>query len=235
MAQFKTLASHLEATADQFEREQSAYFRTALGDGPVGEEILGAVVQMTRGLLKSGTGMIRAPLSGFPETLLGQFLTKQGPPGRLDAQVELEIARSFALHTDEMAQRCLDVARLALETLPGEAVLRFLSRLGRCYIAGFFPEAVVMCRAVLENAVEEKFARTREPLPVPSSGKSTMRAKLNRAKELGWLTRRQTGDAMSIWERGSKTVHKDPQVTKAVLDTIQVTMTLLGALHSDVE
>ena len=235
MAQYRSLASHLALTADDFERQQTAHFRTAVGDGAVGEEVLAAVLSMTRGLLDSGTTMVRAPLTGFPDTLLEQFLAKDGFPGRLDGQVELEIARSFALHTDEMAERCLEIARLALKISPGEAVLRFLTRLGRCYIAGFFPESVVMCRAVLENGLLDKFVREQKPLPVPAPGRSEVRARLNRAEEHGWLTRKQRDDAMSIWERGSTTVHKDPHVTKAAFDTIQTTMLLLASLYGDVK
>jgi hypothetical protein len=197
----------------------------------VGEELHAAVVAMTRAVFHSGSGLLTVPLEGFPATLTKQFLAMKGPPGKLGAQVELEIARAFALHTDKMAERCLELARMALEISPGETVLRFLNRLGRCYIAGFFPESVVMCRAVLENAVLERFEREGKPLPVPAPGKSEMRARLARAEDHGWLTRKQRTEAWSIWERESKAAHHDPAVTTAVLDNIRTTVELLAILY----
>jgi hypothetical protein len=231
MDRVTSLASQLEATTNEFGKRQSEHFRTALGDGAVGEQAVAAVLEMARGLLSAGSTMVRVPLDSFAESLTRQILERPSSPGRLSAQVELEIARIFVVHTDEMAERCLELARIALQISPGEPVLQFLNRLGRCYIAGFFPESVVMCRAVLENAVVEKFARERKPLPIPGPGKSEMRARLNRAEEHGWLTRKQRDDAWAIWERGSKAAHRDPHVTKAVLDTIKTTVTLLGLLY----
>lgn len=59
-----------------------------------------------------------------------------------------------------------------------------------------------------------------------------MRARLGRAEDHQWITRKQSNDAMSIWERGSKAAHRDPYVTRAVLDTIRTTMELMRILYS---
>jgi hypothetical protein len=229
------LAPRLQAAAARFEKSQIKHFRTALGDDPtVGNQVLTAVLAMTRGLLQAGGMMVETPvLNELAVKFARGLLAKEVSPGRLQAHVELEIARVFTLRTDEMAERCLELARMALRIAPGEAVLRFLERLGRCYIAGFFPESVVMCRAVLENAVLERFSRERKPLPSPAQGRSEMRARLHRAEELGWLTRRQRDEAWSVWERGSKAAHRDPNVTKEVLQTIKITVGLLEVLYDD--
>ena len=226
-----SLASHLSTSARQFEKRQLAHFKKAF-EGPASDDIVRAILGMTRALFDSGSGMVKPRASGLPSSLAATFLENPGKPGRLHAQIELEIARSLALSTDEMAQRCLELARLALTHPPADAVSRYLQRLGRCYIAGFFPETVIICRAILENAVLDKFEREGKPLPIPPSGRSDMRARLSRAEDHQWITRKQSNDAWSIWERGSKAAHRDPNLTTAVLETVETTMDLVGVLYA---
>jgi hypothetical protein len=221
----------MTSSAKLFERKQLTHFRDALGPHAA-DEVLDIVLTMTRSLLDSGSGLVKIPAAGVAGILATALMERRAKPRRLHAQIELAIARSFAFSTDEMADRCLDLARIALPNPPGDAVARFLQRLGRCYIAGFYPEAVIVCRAVLENAVVEKFQREKKPLPVPQAGKSEMRARLARAEDHRWLTRTQVNDAWSIWDRGSKAAHRDPHVTSAVLETVRTTMELLRVLYT---
>jgi hypothetical protein len=176
--------------------------------------------------------MVRVRGAGISATLADQLLATPGPPRRLHAHVELEIARSFTLATDEMAKRCLELARIALPHPPGDAVNRFLQRLGRCYIVGFFPECVIICRAVLEKALLEKFERERKRLPPVPPGRSEMVARLSKAVDLGWFSRQQLSDGRTINERGNKAVHEGPHMVADAFDTIQLTLGLLRALYA---
>src|SRR5574341_2136972 len=133
-------------------------------------------------------------------------------------KVQIDMAWEFANHTDAIAKRCLEVTDEVVKEQPGEAVLRFLRRLTRCYVAGFYPETIILCRAVLENAVLEKYERERKPLPVARPGQSEMGARLARAEDDGWISRKHRTDAWTVWTRGNTAVHKDPTVTSAAMD-----------------
>jgi hypothetical protein len=109
--------------------------------------------------------------------------------------------------------------------------MRFLRRLSRCYIAGFLPECVMLCRGVVENALVEKFNRKNIPLPATSQGQSSMRSRIEAARRFNWLSDRASEHAWLIWKRGSKAAHEDPEATQNVLETIQFSMEILSELY----
>lgn len=135
-------------------------------------------------------------------------------------RIQISVAEEYCTDTDKMAERCLALAEAVLASQPNEAVTRYLRRLSRCYIVGLLPECVMLCRAVLENAVAEVFDRHQEPFPVDDRGRPTMEARLERARKLGWLSDRTKRFAQDVWARGNKAVQSDPQATQDVLATI---------------
>ena len=130
-----------------------------------------------------------------------------------------------------MARRCLEINSLVIKESPGEPVLKFIRRLTRCYIAGFDPETVILCRAVLESAVRDRYSREEKAFPQAAPGKSQMLARLRKAEDWGWISRRSFNAARDVWERGNKAVHEDPTATSAVLETVQATMAVLEDLY----
>jgi hypothetical protein len=237
-----SLASHLIAATKQFRKRRLTHIRESFSHEEA-DTAIRMVERMARDLFDAGHAVVREPRTraaviskeNIEEQMAGllaeRLLKPTRKPGRLRGWLELAIAQSFSLHTDEMSERCLALARIALPQRPGPAVNRYLQRLGRCYVAGFDPETVIVCRAVLENAVNDKFHREHKPVPIPSAGRSEMRAKLIKAEDLGWLTRREHEDAWAVWDRGSTAAHRDPQVTTAVLETIETTIRLLNTLY----
>ncbi len=227
---YQSLASHLRVIVDGIASQQARHFHTLLGPKI---DVLGATRAASRAVLDGGTDLVSQPLEDFPDLVRRAILDDGRPRSRLDVQVELEIAKRFAVRTDEMADRCLALARLALRVSPGERSLRFLSRVGRSYVLGLFPESIVMCRASLEQAIREKYRQSGKALPAVASGKSEMRALLERAEAHGWLDRPQRSEAWDVWQRGSKTAHEDPSVTTDALGTITSTLHILGVLYGD--
>lgn len=148
-------------------------------------------------------------------------------------KIEIEIAHELTGEMYEMAGRCFDLAKLVLHTRPNATVMRFLQRLARCYVAGFLPECVMLCRAVMENAVTEAFSRKSLPLPQDEDGRSTMRQKLDAAVKFKLLTTGRRKDAELVWTRGNKAVHHDPLATKDVYGTIEITFGILQELYGD--
>jgi hypothetical protein len=177
-------------------------------------------------------------------SVIKEVLTVQPEPGGFSSLVpedlkksvleELEIGSAYAA-TDDLegqADRCLDLCELALRSQPNEAVSRYLRRLGRCYVAGFFPECVILCRAAIENGIKHAFDRKHVPLPANDSGASAMRTRLNAAAMFGWMSSRAKQYAETVWYRGSKAVHEDPSATADALETIAMTMAVLNELYS---
>jgi hypothetical protein len=157
---------------------------------------------------------------------------KQGFKAHLAQSVEICIADDAIARLEASAQRCLELANLILSREPSEPVRRYLARLGRCYIAGFLPECVILCRAVLENAVVDVFARHNIPLPATDEGKSSMKSRLNSAQVLGWLSESGRRNAETIWQRGNVAVHHDPEATSDVLGTLSLTFGVLEELYA---
>jgi hypothetical protein len=227
MYRYRSLASQLKVTVDGVAAQQARHFRG------INKDIPAAIRAAIKAVMSSGTDLVSVRLENIPEVFRTGILDENRSRGRFDVQLEIEIVRDFTLRTDHMALRCLDLARLSLNVSPGEQARRFLSRVGRSYVLGLFPESVIMCRAALEQSVHERFQRSGKPFPKPATGKSEMRAGLARAAELRWVTKQQATGAWMIWQRGNKAVHYDPYVTVDVLGTIAETMVILDALHAD--
>jgi hypothetical protein len=104
--------------------------------------------------------------------------------------------------------------------------------LTRCYVAGFNPECVILCRGVLENAITELFALNKREIPTGNDGRdASMRQKLETAEELGLITSAARKAASVVWLRGNTAVHKDVEATKDVLGTILLTVTVLSEIY----
>lgn len=142
-------------------------------------------------------------------------------------KVEILLAWRFAGTTDQMAERCLELVAVFLSRRPSERVVRFMRRLGRCYIAGFFPEAIMVSRGVLENSVDEAIARR----SIKTDGK--MRSKLDALVENQALTEDTKAKAWIVWTRGSAAVHKDPEAVGQPLETIEMVMSVLTELQDE--
>ena len=146
--------------------------------------------------------------------------------------VQIKVAWELCTDSDGKADRCLELAQEVLADQPGPEVLKFIRRLTRCYVAGFFPECVILCRGVLENAVKEKFKRHSIPLPATAEGESSMKTILLAAHTLGWLSTQAHTDAWIVWRRGSKALHEDLDATKDTQGTVQMTVSVLRELYN---
>ncbi len=147
-------------------------------------------------------------------------------------KIEIVLAERFAADTDRMASRCKDIARELVRAHPNDAVMKFMRRLSRCYVAGFLPECVMLSRAVLENAVNDVLENRRIDVPPDKDGKRTMTAKRRALCKAGVLSDTRSRDAGTVWHRGNKAVHADPHVTGEVWETVRLTLSVLSELYA---
>ena len=149
--------------------------------------------------------------------------------------IQLVLAEDLSRDLTARAKRCKELTSRILADKPPLPVLKYVRRLTRCYIAGFYPECVILCRGVMENAVKQQFGRKNVDIPATEGGKSTMRTTLDAAKMFGWLTPQTHDDAWTIWTRGNKAVHEDIEVTTDAFGTIMMTINVLKDLYGVVE
>ena len=145
-------------------------------------------------------------------------------------RLQINLAWKVAPRTAEMADRCHDVTSVILEAAPGERVLKYVRRLTSCCIAGFFPECVVLARAVVERALKDTFERRRVPLPSISRGESPLGRLIDEAHRLAWLSNDAKAKAHVVRHRGNKAVHEDPELVDDVRDTVHAAITVIREL-----
>jgi len=148
-----------------------------------------------------------------------------------DQAIEIGVIDDALERLDGATERCLDLARHILGNRPSRPVERYLKRLSRCYIAGFIPECIIICRAILENAVKDAFERKSIPLPATDEGASSMKTRLDAARLLGLLSVEGHQAAVTVWVRGNKAVHHDPEATQDVAGTLELTNRVLFELY----
>lgn len=195
------------------------------GEDEASRRFLALIDQLARTLLRGSEDLIQPADQEQHHPFSWEqvrFLTEQESISiHVLERLEIDVAWVFCAETRAMAYRCLDLAKIVVAAQPNAVVLGFLRRLSRCYIAGFLPEAVMLCRSVLENAVKERVG-TKHP----------MRVRIAAARRLGTLSAQGSEAAMLIWKRGNAAVHEDPNATHDVTETIRLTTEVLGELYS---
>lgn len=131
-------------------------------------------------------------------------------------------------------RRALDVYLLTLRERPSQAVQQFLARLGRCYIWGFEPECVMLCRSVIDNAFIEAVDDAMCERHPRKNGRAgfTLADRIRVAFEETIIDSRTRDIADQIRLRGNHAVHNQPDVTKDVLGTMRDTLRVLQSLNT---
>jgi hypothetical protein len=177
--------------------------------------------------------VVTAALSGTTgeNNSMGRFIAQGLRDGELSdyllaQRVEELLAATLLPDLAIAAERTIEIASFVVEHQPSPPVSRYLERLSRCYLAGFDSECVILCRAVLESAIRERFA---SEFPAVSG---TMREKLALATSRGWLSESTATDAFTVWVRGNKAVHEDPELVRDVFGTVRMVLGVLDELLS---
>lgn len=140
---------------------------------------------------------------------------------RLCIKFGWEIAGGVA----EKANRVLLLAQLIAKADPCPSAEAFLRRVSRCFIFGFHPECIIVCRGVLDSAF-------REAVPDTDSETHGLAKRIVVAHQTGKITEEVRNAAFKVKNRGDKAVHYDPHATDDVLGTILDTLVVLRALDA---
>jgi hypothetical protein len=224
---------NLDLFVQSFEDSRDRYW----ADDEEGRKYIELVDRLAKTLLRGSSELLRPPQDNSIAAPFSwdqvQWLVNVDPISVLVLErVEIDVAWEYSVNTRAMAHRCLELAQVVIAARPNESVVKFLRRLSRCYIAGFWPECVMLCRGVVENALVEKFQRKNLSLPATPEGRSSMRSRIDAAVRFGLLSKVAADDFWIVWKRGSKAAHEDPEATQDVLDTIQRSMAVLKSLYA---
>ncbi|MFC1529639.1 hypothetical protein ACFL6R_02875 [Gemmatimonadota bacterium] len=146
--------------------------------------------------------------------------------------LQSRIAMMYCTHTDEMAERALQLTEELLDVFPTTEVNDALLRLSRNYILGLFPECSLLCGLILENALQDAFHLHGRKLPAVPPGKGRFQTWLSTAKKNGWITADQAEAARSIWKERNRAAHEPTDTGPDVLEKIQALVPLLTSLYA---
>ena len=136
------------------------------------------------------------------------------------------------------ALRILDLWGFLLDIQPDTHALQFLRRVGRCFIWGFDPECIIVCRSTLDtafrDAVSDNVCMSIYPNRKPEDRKFGLANRIVVAYKTQLIDKSTKKLAFSVKMRGDKAVHYDPHATKDVAGTIRDTIIVLKELESGI-
>ena len=148
-------------------------------------------------------------------------------------RLEIELAKIPLDKLCQGAQRIINLYLIALSIPPQKPILHYLNRLSRCYIWGFDPECIMLCRSVIDSAfkkaVNDKICK--EKLGDRGSMKFSLNDRITVGHNIGLLDEQMKETAIEIKDRGNNAVHVQPDNATDVLDAITKTIAVLEKIH----
>lgn len=201
------LETRLEFAVEEFERERNEHWSDDSGEE---SDFLYLVRGMGNYYLRAAEFLVNpTPNEDLPATdWTGIRDLAENPlfDQYVNEHVQMSVAKEFALGTEQKTRRCRELAALLVENPPGPKVIGSIQRVTRSYIAGFYAECLILCRAVVDTAVRDAFDR--KGMPLPEDSDTTMRERVETLVErFRCLSPEQGRSARDIWRQGSDVAH----------------------------
>jgi hypothetical protein len=129
----------------------------------------------------------------------------------------------------EGALRIFKLYKLVLDSVPSEATQKFLSRLTRCYVWGFDPECLIICRAVLDTAFRDRVTDTicEKHINRNNRYEFTISNRIEAAYKAEIIDKETKKKAFNVKTRGDKAVHYQPDIAEDAWETVCQTLDVL--------
>ena len=190
-------------------------------------------------LLPAADALVASPqLLEWREKLSGSF-----PIGQLASwlsnlrlvrpQLRIDLLRRELDNLEAKTSRLSDVLAVLIESPPSERARAYLQRVSRCYLNGLEPETVIMCRAVLDAAFEDRISESLVWTHVPRNhaGQTAVLAdRITAAQRSGIISPEMAASARAVKDAANQAVHGIPLATLPPLEAVRVTATVLGAI-----
>lgn len=178
-------------------------------------------------------------LSPLPADIL-YHLEMLGRPS--DGPLKLVWERFFIdLSCDSVASiregtlRILKLWGLLIDLQPSGSTQSFLQRVGRCFIWGFDPECIIVCRGAIDtafrDAVSYDVCMSIYPNRRPEDREFGLANRIVAAYRTNLIDKSTKKLAFKVKKRGDNAVHHDPYATQDVTGTIKDTIIVLKELE----
>jgi hypothetical protein len=128
--------------------------------------------------------------------------------------------------------RMLQLSQLIVDANPPELTLNYMRRVSACFIWGFDPECIILCRSALDTAFRDKVSDEicEQVFGAAEERDFGLLARIKAAHTRGMISDGARDTAWRVKDRGDKAVHYDPDATKDVLGTVRDTVKVLKSL-----
>jgi len=131
--------------------------------------------------------------------------------------------------------RILKLWGLLVDLQPSRSTLSFLQRVGRCFIWGFDPECIIVCRGAIDtafrDAVSDDVCMSIYPDRKAGDRKFGLANRIVAAYEKKLIDKSTKKLAFGVKNHGDEAVHHDPYAIKDVTRTIKETIIVLKKLE----
>ncbi len=151
-------------------------------------------------------------------------------------QLDIDMARERIREVSRLRERTLDLVDVVLQWGPTGRSSLYLRRVASCYMLGLDPECLVMCRAVLDAAFQEKISEelVRRSLPEAEVRRGIdLLARIRAAKTAGVIRPEIADVAHRIRRAGNNVVHDEPARLLEPLDAVRHVVAVLRELGFD--
>lgn len=129
--------------------------------------------------------------------------------------------------------RLLRLVDLFMQEKPQGQTVDFLRRISRCYIWGFDPECVILCRSALDTAFKDKIHDKickKYRRPAARYG-YTLAQRINAAEKENMISSDRAKKARAVNGVATETVHDQPDITRDSLKFVKMTLAVIQQLY----
>jgi len=146
----------------------------------------------------------------------------------------IDLAWQSADKMAEGANRIFNLYRMMRTFRPSRPTIDYLLRLSRCYIWGFDPECVILCRSILDAAFQKKISYDicEKYFGQKEKNYFTLDNRIEAAFEEGFIDYSIKKLAIEIKTQGNNAVHKQPDSRNDAWKIMRDTINVLEVLFS---
>ena len=128
--------------------------------------------------------------------------------------------------------RMLELSQLLVAANPPDPTLNYLHRISACFIWGFDPECIILCRSALDTAFRDKVSEEicEQVFGTAEERHFGLLDRIRAAHRTQMISDDTRQIAWRVKDRADKAVHYDPDATRDVLGTVRDTVKVLKAL-----
>ena len=147
--------------------------------------------------------------------------------------LESHIGTDLASMAHAAEDRIHELAQVALQQRPSDKAAAFLKRVARCYLFGFDPECLIMCRSVIDAELLSEISGDECISVLGQRQFFDLSDRIEVGRSLRRLSFELAQEAHSIRKLGNMAVHGDPDVVRGidVLEIIRKTLEIIKALN----